>query len=730
LIESTDPFSGLNAVQAEAVRHRDGALLLLAGAGSGKTRVVTCRIAQLLRDGAHPSSILAVTFTNRAAREMRERVRDLLGLAEDPPIQISTFHSLGARMLRQHAADFGRTRGFVVYDEADQVVVLRGALEAHGQQFKVPEIKRILRHFSRAKNDGETADQATLPNEFIRLDVEKIGAEYEARLARSDAFDFGDLILRPAQLLEGNPGLCAMYQRRWQWVMVDEFQDTNVAQYRWLKALSPPGTNLFVVGDDDQSIYGWRGADVGNIINFPQDYHGAKVVRLEQNYRSHRHILDAANEVIQHNNKRLGKTLWTARDDGPLLQVVVLDDARREANWVANRIAHCVQQDGVQLSDIAVLMRANHMSLDVETCLRAHGIRYSVIRGRAFFDRAEVRDALAYVRLAVNQDDEAAFRRAVAAPSRGVGKGSMGHLADFANVAGKSLWAVTEDAITSGVVKGRARNGLRDFLALYSELDLVEANAATAADALEELFEASGLLVIPEIRLQLDETDRQKQDNIRRLLEDLRTWAAGRPEGDLGAYLEEIKLVSDADALSSAEGSVSLMTVHAAKGLEFPVVFVIGMEEGVFPHANSLASGDVEEERRLCYVAITRAKERLMLSRARARRGFGETRRNAASRFLGELPATAVHADSVKRPRPRAAPSWSRRGSSRETPQTEDWSTESAGDYQAGMRVWHAQFGAGTILKVSRGVRTILQVQFKGMDVCKVVADFVSPYEG
>ncbi len=728
--EKIDPFDGLNDVQTEAVMHREGALLLLAGAGSGKTRVVTCRIAQLLRDGAHPSSILAVTFTNRAAREMRERVRNLLGLAEDPPIQISTFHSLGARMLRQHAAEFGRTRGFVVYDEADQVVLLRGALEAHGHQLKVPEIKRILRHFSRAKNDGKTADQAILPNEFIRLDVEKIGAEYEARLARSDAFDFGDLILRPAQLLEGSPGLCAMYRHRWQWVMVDEFQDTNIAQYRWLKALSPPGSNLFVVGDDDQSIYGWRGADVGNILNFPEDYNGARVVRLEQNYRSHRHILDAANEVIQNNQKRLGKTLWTSRDDGPLIEVKVLEDGRREANWVANRIAACVNQDNVQLSDIAVLMRANHMSLDVETCLRAHGIAYSVIRGRAFFDRAEVRDALAYVRLAVNQDDEAAFRRAVTSPARGVGKGSMGHLSDFATQAGKSLWAVTEEAISSGVVKGRARNGLRGFLDLYSDLDLAEVHAAVAADELELLFETSGLLVSDEVRQQLDETDRQRQDNIRRLLEDLRRWSSTRPQEDLGAYLEEIKLVSDADALSTAEGSVSLMTVHAAKGLEFPIVFVIGMEEGVFPHANSLASGDVEEERRLCYVAITRAKERLMLSRAQARRGFGETRRNSPSRFLGELPEGAVHADAARRVRPRTSPSWSRKSYSVGQTTSDGWSDRTGGGYESGMRVWHAQFGAGTIRKVSRGVRTILEVEFSGMDVCKVVADYVSPYEG
>ena len=724
---SIDPLHGLNPIQKDAVLHDEGALLLLAGAGSGKTRVVTTRIARLLSAGHSPHSILALTFTNRAAKEMRERVADLLGLADEPPVLISTFHSLGARMLREHGAHFGRSKYFSIYDEDDQVAVLRQAAESQDLSLKVPQLKRILRAFARAKNAGKQSQDAVLPSEFIQLDVEALGREYEARLARADAFDFGDLILRPAQLLQENQRLALRYRTLWRFVLVDEFQDTNAAQYMWLKQLAPPGSNLFVVGDDDQSIYGWRGAEVGNILDFPEMYPGAKVIRLEQNYRSQRHILDAANGVIQNNQRRLGKNLWTEREGSALIELEVAEDGRAEANYIAGRIARLCAEEDIRPADIAVLMRANHLSLDLETCLRSLSVPYKVVRGRAFFERAEIRDALSYVRLLVNTDDEAAFRRAVAAPARGVGKASLKKLDARASAADASLWAATQTALNGGEVKGRARTGLTTFVEQITRHGAEGVHGADAAQRVQALLTEAGLMeLMPD--MDLDDKEQQRQQNIARFLRDLQNWGREQPEAHIADYLEQVKLVSDADAIQDDDGAVSLMTIHAAKGLEFPVVFVLAMEEGVFPHANAIETGGVEEERRLCYVAITRAEQRLVLTRARRRHGFQEVRRNPASRFLSELPADVVHASVQVRPgrRHRSRPAGP--GFRQERSGVYDDPTQHD-EYAPGMSVWHAQFGAGKVLGVTRGVRTILRVSFPDMQPIKVVSDFVSPYE-
>jgi DNA helicase-2/ATP-dependent DNA helicase PcrA len=708
--------------------HDEGALLLLAGAGSGKTRVVTARIARLLSQGHGPHSILALTFTNRAAKEMRERVAGLLGMADEPPVLISTFHSLGARMLREHGAHFGRSKYFSIYDEDDQVVVLRQAAEAQGLSFKVPQLKRILRGFARAKNAGQQSQDAVLPSEFIQIEVEALGREYESRLARADAFDFGDLILRPAQLLEEDQRLAFRYRSLWRWVLVDEFQDTNAAQYKWLKQLAPPGSNLFVVGDDDQSIYGWRGAEVGNILDFPQMYTGAKVIRLEQNYRSQRHILDAANGVIQNNQRRLGKNLWTDREGSALIELQVAEDGRAEANYIAGRIAKLCAEEDLRPSDIAVLMRANHLSLDLEICLRALSVPYKVVRGRAFFERAEIRDALSYVRLLVNTDDEAAFRRAVAAPARGVGKASLTKLDVRATASDASLWTAAEAALDGGEVKGRARTGLTSFVEQINRHGSGELHGVDAADRVQALLTEAGLIDLAPDSDQ-DDKDQQRQQNIARLLRDLQSWGREQPDAHIADYLEQVKLVSDADAVQENDGAVSLMTIHAAKGLEFPVVFVLAMEEGVFPHANAIQEDGIEEERRLCYVAITRAEERLVLTRARRRHGFQEVKRNPASRFLSELPAEVLHTSTQVR-RARRVQRGARDGTAG-SPGWRDHEYSSQEDqYSLGMSVWHAQFGAGKVLDVTRGARTILRVSFADMEPIKVVSDFVSPYEG
>ncbi|MGC6416631.1 MAG: ATP-dependent helicase [Bradymonadia bacterium] len=721
-------LEGLNAVQREAVLHGEGPLLLLAGAGSGKTRVVTTRIARLLAEGEHPDSIMALTFTNRAAAEMRERVGTLLGLVEQPPLLISTFHALGAKLLRQHGQIFGRTRYFSIYDEDDQVSILRGVTESMGLTLKRGEHKSMLRAFARAKNDALEIADTLPPSDFVGLDWARIGEEYERRLRRADAFDFGDLILRSGDLFEKDPRLASMYRRLWKWVLVDEFQDTNVAQYRWLKSMAPVDSNLFVVGDDDQSIYGWRGAEVQNILDFPEQYPGARVVRLEQNYRSQRHILDAANRVIEHNQKRLGKSLWTEREGQALVELEVANSGRAEANYVAAQIAELCQQGDLQPADIAVLMRANHLSFDLETCLRALSVPYRVVRGRAFFERAEVRDALAYVRLLVNSDDDVAFKRAIASPARGVGKVSLKKLDAYVDEQSDGLWGGLEQAIEQQALKGKAKTGLGEFVGLLNRHRGSELKGLAASDAVRTVLLESGLLKVLD-REERDEDVIQRQENIERLLTDIRAWGTQSPEGELGEYLEQVKLVSDGDSAATDAGEVSLMSIHAAKGLEFPVVFVIGMEEGIFPNHRAIAADGLEEERRLCYVAITRAKDRLVLTRARRRQTFQETQYNAASRFLSELPPEVLN--TRERVQYGADVRAARRRSSTARHDTEHQAHRGVDSpFQRGVRVWHAQFGAGTVLELTHGVRLVLKVEFEGMEPMKVVSDFVSLYDG
>ena len=731
-------LEGLNPVQQDAVNHGEGPLLVLAGAGSGKTRVLTHRIARLLAAGEQASGILALTFTNRAAQEMRHRIRELLGGEGELTLKLSTFHALGAWFLRQHGAALGRSQNFSIYDTGDQAAALRAVLEERGTPLPMAEIKKMLRSIGEAKNMGLEAADADFSWSAPGFDSAVLGLAYDQRLERADAFDFGDLILRPVRLLAADAKLMRRYRRRWKWILVDEFQDTNVAQYAWLKLLAPPGKNLFVVGDDDQAIYGWRGAEVGNILRFPEEYPSARVVRLEQNYRSDGHILDAANHIIAHNEHRLGKSLWTDRGLGSRIEYYDARNGRAEAYWVAGQIQRACVDEGYRPADVAVLMRANHLSLDLERSFRALVIPYQVLRGRAFFERAEVRDALAYIRLLTNPADEMAFRRAVNTPTRGVGKTSLAHLAKEATLSGRTLWATAADPDARGRLRGRARGGVDRFIALM--------NRHRGDDTLGPAERACALLmeagVLPEDDHSLmGEAEEQRFENVRRLLEDIRSYQLETPTPSLAGYLERVQLVSDIDAIDPERGAVSLMTVHAAKGLEFPLVFVIGMEDGLFPHANAIKAGSLEEERRLCYVAVTRAMERLYLSRARERRGFGEVRRHPPSRFLAELPRDAVLG--------RAAPPTQRIQRDRLSSgdfATRAWPTDAFSDalhvgevhvsatddlsYRPGMKIWHSQLGAGRVVTVGRGLAGTLTVDFPDVGELNVRADYVSPYDG
>ncbi len=735
-------LEALNPAQRAAVMHDTGPLLVLAGAGSGKTRVVTLRMARLIRDGVSPGSILALTFTNKAAAEMRARCLALVGedTAGATPT-VSTFHAFGAKFLRRHALRLGRTPAFSLFDDDDQVALLKRAFAALGLGERASEARSVREAIDTAKNAGRAPTAAELPPEVLAAGGAGIAEAYETLLARVNAFDFGDLILRPAQLLAADPALAEDTRRRFPWILVDEFQDTNAAQMAWLRALAPPEArpDLCVVGDDDQSIYGWRGADVDNILGFARHWPDAKVIRLEQNYRSTGHILDAANAVVAHNRARLGKTLFTADGPGDPLEVRDFPSPREEARWIAKRISTLCREDGIAPGDVAILLRTNALSLDLEESLRAARLPAVMVRGRSFYERAEVRDALSWIRLVANPDDDVAFRRAVGAPPRGVGDVALERLTTVAGAAGgSSLHAVVAGRTgLAPILRGAAAEGLRDFVdrlgTARTELAGGRAPERVVAHLLEPLCE----------RLRADATRRAgaeegqaRLENVERLVAALCAFRRDRPEATLGDWLESVRLVSDADEVDPAGGAVSLLTIHAAKGLEFPVCFVVGLEEGSFPHRRGEGSeAELEEERRLCYVAMTRARRRLILTWCRERRTFSEIRRAAPSRFLGEIPAHCIetHVEPVRSEPPRA-----RFGRTLPRPDEGLFRDEVFDDhaggpdpgFRPGAAVWHGDFGRGRIVSLGRGGNaSTATVEFPSLGRRSIVLRFLSLYE-
>jgi DNA helicase-2/ATP-dependent DNA helicase PcrA len=732
-------LEGLNPAQRAAVMHGEGPLLVLAGAGSGKTRVVTLRMARLIRDGVAPQDILALTFTNKAAAEMRARCLAVLGAdATAATPTVSTFHAFGARFLRSHAPRFGRTASFSLFDDDDQIALLKRALATLGLGERASEARGVREAIDAAKNGGRAVSPADLPPEILAAGGARIAEVYETLLARANAFDFGDLIVRPAELLSADPALAAAVRRRHPWILVDEFQDTNAAQLAWLEALAPPDArpNLCVVGDDDQSIYGWRGADVDNILGFARHWPAATVVRLEQNYRSTGHILDAANAVVAHNRARLGKTLFTADGAGEPLEVRDFASPRDEARWVATRIAELCRNEGVSPADVAILLRTNALSLDLEESLRAARLPAVMLRGRSFYERAEVRDALAWLRLVVNPDDDVAFRRAIGAPPRGVGDTTLERMVTAAHAAHRSLFALLRGN-EAPPLKGAAVEGMRDFLSRLSVArDELEHGVTPERVALHLLTPLCDRLRGEALRRSGGEDARARLENVERLVAALHAYRRERPGATLGEWLESVRLVSDADELDTAGGAVSLLTVHAAKGLEFPVCFVVGLEEGSFPHRRGEGSeADTEEERRLFYVALTRARRHLALTWCRERRTFAEVRRAPPSRFLAELPASAIapHVEPVRHEPPRA-----RFG--RTLPRSDDalfrddvYDDHGSGadpGFRPGASVWHGDLGRGRIVSLGRGANAATAtVDFPSIGRRVIVLSYLSLYE-
>ena len=704
-------LSGLNPDQADAVVHGEGPLLVVAGAGSGKTRVLTHRIAHLVNEGVSPFEILAITFTNKAADEMKHRVASLVGPVAQK-MWVSTFHSACVRILRREAAHLGFPSSFTIYDQADAVrltgYVLRD-LNVDPKRFPPRSVHAAI---SAAKNELITVDEyeARSGGLFERR-IAGVYREYQNRLQAAGAMDFDDLLVQVVRLFREHPDVLLHYQKRFKHVLVDEFQDTNAAQNAIVCMLGARHRNVFVVGDGDQSVYRFRGADVGNINDFEQSFPDATTVVLDQNYRSTQTILSAANAVIAHNVARKPKNLWTEKGDGDKIVKYSAEDEQDEASFVANEIARLHREGDRRWSDFAVFYRTNAQSRAVEERLTRDGIPYKVIGGTRFYDRREIKDALAYVRAAANPADEVSLKRVVNVPKRGVGDTTVARLDTWANAHGVTFAQALEHAEDAGV-KGPALRGIAQFLVLLEKLR--ETIPEGPAQVLQVALDDSGY--IKELELEHSVEAAGRLENLAELI------GHARDATDVDAFLEQVSLVADTDELDGDESSVPLMTLHSAKGLEFPVVFLLGMEDGVFPHIRSLGEPEeLEEERRLAYVGITRARERLYVISAWARNIFGSTQYNPPSRFLDEIPSELVEEVSGNRRGQAGSSGW--RGGRSRNDDTDgrvfggrermyDYATRPAatpppttGAETLGLRtgddVRHEKWGEGVILEIS-----------------------------
>jgi ATP-dependent DNA helicase UvrD/PcrA len=753
-----DFLDKLNPEQREAVLHAQGPLLILAGAGSGKTRVITFRIAYLIGNGlAKADEVLAVTFTNKAAGEMRERVESLLG--EDANgVWLSTFHSLCARLLRREAPHIGLSRDFVIYDSSDQVAVVKQASRELGIDDKLVPPRIALARISQAKNRMEGPDSLRGAWNLRDEQIAKIYEKYLAALKESNALDFDDLLLKTVELFETSVPVRERYARKFKYVMVDEYQDTNRPQYMLIRRLAEVHRNLAVVGDPDQSIYKWRGADLRNILDFETDFGDAAIVRLEQNYRSTQIILDAATAVIQQNRNRKDKRLWTDRKGGAKIVYYRGSDELEEADFIVRSIKQARSDDVDTM--MAVLYRTNAQSRAIEDQLMRESVPYKIIGGVRFYERKEIKDALAYLKLIINPHDDVSLRRVINVPTRGVGKGVMDSLqaidpdqiaadappllaAGLAEVSSaRSLWARLVYAVDENKLGNRAVSALRGFRDLIAGLGQ-DARTDSVSIAIGKMLDRSGYL--KDLRDENTEEANERTENLMELVSAARDYEMRDPEASLGGFVDRLSLLSEADEESGTKNArVWLMSMHAAKGLEFPVVFIAGMEEGLFPHSRSSEDQDeLEEERRLFYVGMTRAERRLFLTSAARRRVFGEYQSTQPSRFVDEVPADLVeritpaftsgsqnsfaHAHYEFRTNPYGRggrPARFKEDAEKYSYENED---QSASGVRVGMRVRHAQFGVGVVLAVEEHTDDYkVTVRFNSVGQKKLLARFAN----
>lgn len=734
----TKIIHGLNPMQKEAVLQTEGPLLIMAGAGSGKTRVLTSRIAYLLEQGANPESILAITFTNKAAGEMKERVERIIGpLARR--LWLGTFHSFCARLLRleiEHLA--GYKSNFVIYDSADSLALIKMCLKQLNLDEKQFAPNSMQAAISKAKNAlQDERDVAAAADTFFGKKVAELYALYQGRLRANNALDFDDLLRLTVELLENVAAVREKYQDQFHYVMIDEYQDTNRAQYRMARVLAAKYRNICVVGDADQSIYGWRGADIQNILDFESDYRDAKVIKLEQNYRSTQKILDAANAVIANNAGRKPKRLWTENPAGDPITCYVAYDERDEAGYIVRTIRHLKEQCGVSYGDVAILYRTNAQSRVIEEMFLKDGIPYAMVGGLKFYERKEIKDMLAYLRVLHNPSDDLSLQRIINVPKRGIGDTTIGRLREYGHQQGMSLFDVISSPDAVPGLTARARGPLEKLAEQFFHW-MPLAQAETAETLLEKIMEESGYTA--ELEREQDPQDLARLENLKELLSVAKEFGRGDVENNLENFLSHVALVSDIDQAELSEERVTLMTLHSAKGLEFPVAFLAGMEEGLFPHSRTLLDEkEVEEERRICYVGITRARHKLFVTRAQERTIYGQSTRFLESRFLKEIPEqlteqqgfrparSAIAAAAVQPPRgirtqqalDKLPPLVQQRTAVPQTP------GGSAVDWRVADKVLHGKWGVGTVVKIEgSGDGRILSVAFPGQGIKPLAIKF------
>lgn len=732
-------LNGLNPEQQRAVKTTDGPLLLMAGAGSGKTRVLTHRIAYLMVEKqVNPYNILAITFTNKAAREMKERIYSMMGGVADE-IWVSTFHSMCVRILRRDIDRLGYNRNFTILDTTDQQSVVKTILKEKNLDPKKYDPRAILGAISSAKNEligpEEFAKNAGGHMDQIVADVYEM---YQKRLRKNQALDFDDLIMTTIQLFQRVPEVLTYYQRKFQYIHVDEYQDTNRAQYMLVKLLAQRFQNLCVVGDSDQSIYRWRGADIANILSFEKDYPRSEVILLEQNYRSTKRILFAANEVIKNNLNRRDKNLWTENAEGNKIFYYRADSEQSEAQFVAGKIKEAVQSGKRKYSDFAILYRTNAQSRVMEEVLLKSNIEYSIVGGVKFYDRKEIKDTLAYLRLIANPDDDISLTRVINVPKRGVGSSSVDKIANFADMHDMSMFQALGSIELIGL-SPKITKACREFYDLINNYTHMQ-EYLSVTELVEEVLEKTGYYEMLKAEKSIEAQSRL--ENLDEFLSVTKNFEEGNEDKSLIAFLTDLALVADIDKLDEdgkQVDTVVLMTLHSAKGLEFPVVFLLGLEEGVFPHSRSLMEeAEMEEERRLAYVGITRAEEELFITNAQMRTLFGRTNMNPPSRFIGEIPADLIDGLEPKKTSLQsqsASPFAAIQAAAVRKPVLRPMTNSTGGEelgWKVGDKAVHGKWGTGTVVSVKgEGEGIELDIAFpKPVGIKRLLAKFAPITKG
>ena len=725
-------LTGLNKEQQQAVQHTEGPLLILAGAGSGKTKVLTVRIAHLLAQGVNPYEILAITFTNKAAKEMKSRVEGLVGDVATR-IWLSTFHSFCAKFLRFELDNFlGYNSNFTIYDTSDSQAVIKAALKALNLDDKYYPVGSMIGAISDAKNKLLFAsDFRKQARDFYQQKVADVYEYYERELRKNNALDFDDLLLVAVKLLQSNEAVLDKYSKRFRYVMIDEYQDTNHAQYLLAKLLASHWKNIAVVGDADQSIYAWRGADIQNILDFEKDYPNCTSIKLEQNYRSTKIILDAANAVIENNEGRPKKNLWTDKTEGAKIQHFTAQSEHEEAAFIGDTIAKKHDIHGVPYGDMAILYRTNAQSRVLEEALIKRALPYTMVGGTKFYDRKEIKDVLAYLRVLYNPFDDLSLLRIINVPKRSIGATTVAKLQDYARANGTSLFMTLTQLHLVDTIKGKTKEKLEEFGILIFTL-VAEMEDKTVLDILESILDRTGYLA--QLEESTDPQDQARAENIGELLSVAKDFQDTNPNGTVEDFLEQVALVNDVDSFEQEESKVTLMTLHAAKGLEFPIVFLGGLEEGLFPHSRTLMNPEeIEEERRLAYVGITRAEKELYISNATTRTVFGRTSSYLPSRFIDEIPEELVDGlrakrkvpDDIKRHVPQHMSVTSR-------PVTKPIvRNEVIADWKVGDTAIHSKWGNGKVINVTgEGAGMKLTIEFPTQGVRVVMAKFAPVKKG